>query len=133
MKDLTGRVIGNAFHVWKELGGGFLERVYHNALAHYLALDGFMVESDKRVKVYLQDGYEVGHFVLDLLISGMLVVELKAASGNPEVFAAQTLCYLRATRLHLALLINFSPTGPQVKRVVNDLDERPMPKFEPIS
>jgi GxxExxY protein len=103
---LTHAVIGAAIEVHRELGPGLLESIYEEALSHELALRGICFERQKQVDVAYKDLVIKGQR-LDLLVEGVLVVEIKSVSKLPDVALAQTLSYLRATGLKRALLINF--------------------------
>jgi GxxExxY protein len=104
--DLTEKIIGAAIEVHRLLGPGLLESIYEEALCHELQLRQLraarQVEVDVRYKEIVIKGQK-----LDLLVDDQVVVELKAVSRLPEVAVAQTLSYLKATGLKLALLLNF--------------------------
>lgn len=121
LEELTETVIGAAFKVSNELGVGFLERVYENALAIELREAGLVVEQQKPVKV-LYRGVIVGDYLIDLLVENRLVLELKHASGLADAHLAQSLNYLKATGYELALVINFGTSRVQIKRVIRSHD-----------
>lgn len=116
--DLSGLVIAAAIQVHTQLGPGFLESVYEQALKLELAKRGIAHESQKEVSIHY-DGRLVGSHVLDLLVAGEIVVELKAVKALEDVHYAQVRSYLRATGLKVGLLMNFSCPKLHVKRVVN--------------
>jgi GxxExxY protein len=116
--DLTRAVIGCSYTVANALGPGFLEKVYENALAHELRSAGLAVEQQKALKVYYRD-IVVGEYMADLLVEGLVVVELKAVRAFDDIHLAQCLNYLKATGLKVGLLINFGTRKVQIKRVVN--------------
>lgn len=116
-EELTEAVIGAAFAVSNELGVGFLERVYENALAIELRKLGLEVQQQKAVSVRYH-GEVVGDYVLDLMVNEQLVVELKHAKSLSDEHLAQTLNYLKATGFPLALIINFGTRRVQVKRAI---------------
>jgi GxxExxY protein len=118
LNPLTEKIIGGAFKVSSTLGVGFLEKVYENALAHELRKAGLKVEQQKPITVYY-DGVEVGHYDADLLVEGVVIVELKVAKALDDIHMAQCLNYLRATRLSLCLLLNFGTPKLTVKRIVH--------------
>jgi GxxExxY protein len=117
--EVTRRIIGAAYAVANALGSGFLEKVYENALVHELRRTGLGVDQQKPVRVFY-DGTVVGEYVADLLVQGVVVVELKAVRALDEVHIAQCLNYLKATGLNLCLLINFGNPRIQIKRLVHD-------------
>ena len=118
MNAISERIIGAAFDVHNELGVGFLEKVYENSLAYELRKKGYEVSQQHPVPVYY-DQTVVGEYLADLLVDGVVVVELKAVSELDEVHLAQCLNYLKATSLSLCLLLNFAKPKLQIKRVVH--------------
>lgn len=115
-KELTGEIINAAHTVHNELGYGFLERVYNKSLFIELSKRGYGVEFEKPIEVRY-DNQVVGGFFADLLVENKVVVEVKAADKYANVFEAQLLNYLKATRLKVGLIINFGPSV-EVKRMV---------------
>ena len=113
--DLAGKVIGLAMKVHSTLGAGFLESVYHKALAHELTKAGFRFESEKMLNV-LYDGVLVGEFVADLLVEDELIVELKAVQALATAHEVQTVNYLVATEKDIGLLINFGAERLEFKK-----------------
>ena len=107
LDDLAHRVIGAAIEVHRHLGPGFLEAVYEEALAIELRLRGVPFERQKLITVGYKEN-AVGEGKLDFLVNDRLIVELKAVEILSAIHKAQVISYLRATRLHLGLLINFN-------------------------
>ena len=122
INQLSEQIIGCAYAVSNGLGPGFLEKVYENALAHELRKAGLKVQPQAPVTIYY-DGIVVGEFFADLLIESSILVELKAAKELNDVHLAQCLNYLKATRLKLCLLMNFSRPKLELRRIVNGLQE----------
>ncbi|TWT97075.1 hypothetical protein Pla108_28520 [Botrimarina colliarenosi] len=122
LEEMTETVIGAAFTVSNELGIGFLEKVYENALAIELRGCGLLVQQQKPVQVSYR-GKIVGEYVIDLLVEDRLVLELKHAKALSEAHLAQSLNYLKATGFELALIINFGNPRVQVKRVIRSSDQ----------
>ena len=120
LNDLSGRVIGCAFTVLNTLGTGFPEKVYENALAQEICAAGLTVTQQSGVKVYYKDAV-VGEYFIDLLVEGVLLVELKTVKQPDEMHRMQCTNYLKATGLQLCLLLNFSKPRLEIKRVVNAL------------
>lgn len=114
--ELTDTVIGVFFDVYNELGFGFLESVYRNALRLALLEKGLTIEEEVTVSVFFR-GQNVGDFRADLVVNGVLLLELKTAERIVPVHEAQLLNYLRSTSLELGLILNFGPR-PQVRRLV---------------
>ena len=100
-------VIGAAIEVHKALGAGFPEDLYETALAAELEIRGIAHARQVPVEVRYK-GRPVGSFRLDLLVEDILVVELKSVSAIATVHVAQTIAYLKATSLHLGVILNFN-------------------------
>jgi GxxExxY protein len=116
-KELSYDVAGAAMAVHKELGHGFLEKVYHNALAVELRNRGVPFEMEAAIKVSYKDE-EVGDYYADFIIEGKLILEIKACSAICDEHMAQVINYLKATGLRLGILMNFGTPKFQFKRVV---------------
>ena len=112
---ITERVIGCAYRVAAKLGCGFLEKCYENALAHELRKAGLRVEQQASMKVWYDD-IVVGEYVADLIVEGVVLVELKAIQALDAVHSAQCINYLAATKLPVCLLVNFGKRV-DVKRI----------------
>ncbi len=102
------------------LGNGFLENVYENALAHELRKAGLSVEQQRGITV-TYDRVMVGEYFIDLLVEASILIELKTVAELSSAHRAQCLNYLRATGMHLCLLMNFGRPRLEVRRVVFDL------------
>jgi len=121
--ELSDVVLRTFYEVYNELGGGFLESVYHAAFALALRQTGLRVASEVPVPVYFR-GEQVGGFRADLTVEDRLLLELKAVSALDSVHEGQILHYLRATSFEVGLLLNFGPR-PQFKRfVLEDRNKR---------
>ena len=105
--ELARTVIGAAIDVHRELGPGYLESVYEEAMAQALSLNGVAFERQKSFKVSYKER-TVGEGRIDFLVGGKLVVELKAIEKLLPIHKAQVISYLRGTSCSLALLINFN-------------------------
>ncbi len=114
---LSKRIIGCALTVLHALGTGFLEKVYENALVHELRKSGLVVSQQHPV-VVRYDGIVVGDYTVDLFVEHSVRVELKATRAIDEIHRAQCLNYLKATGLHLCLLLNFGKPRLEIKRIV---------------
>jgi GxxExxY protein len=114
---LSGRVIEAAIAVHQALGPGFLESVYDNALQVALRHRSIPHETQQEARVVFEDEL-VGVHRLDLVVDGQIVVELKAVKALEDLHFAQLRSYLKATGLHVGLLMNFNAPTLVVKRVV---------------
>ena len=115
---VTERTIGAAYSVSNELGVGFLERPYENALVHELRLMGLQVEQQVPIKISYK-GVVVGEYIADLIVEGCVLVEVKAVKELDPVHEAQCLNYLRATGLKICLLINFGKSRVTIRRLMH--------------
>jgi GxxExxY protein len=104
--ELTEKIIGSAIEVHKILGPGLLESIYEEALCHEFDLTGIKYRRQVECNI-IYKGLTIKGQKLDLLVENEVVVELKSLSKMPEVALAQTLSYLKATRLKRGLIINF--------------------------
>jgi len=105
-EELAKQFVDVALEVHRELGPGYDELIYENALAVELKLRGIPFNRQKTIKVFYK-GVEVGEGRLDLLLDDELVVELKAVDELNPKHLAQVISYLKATELPLGLLVNF--------------------------
>ena len=112
--ELIKQVIGLAMKIHRELGMGFLEAIYANALAFELAEARFRFEREKRISVFYR-GHIMGDYLADLIIDGKIIVELKAVEGLLNAHSVQLVNYLSATRLDFGLLLNFGVKSLQFK------------------
>jgi len=116
--NLTERIIGYCFKVHRELGPGFNERIYHNALKVLFDQEGLRYRTEKEFEVVYLDK-KVGSFRTDLVVENEVIVEIKSLTGNIlPIFEYQLLSYLKASGLHIGLVINFGNKSCQIKRVV---------------
>ena len=117
-EQLTERIIGSCFKVHRELGPGFNEKIYHAALKLEFKQEKIRFQTEKEFEVSYLD-QRVGTFRADLVVEDKVVVEIKSLTGKiPIVFEYQLLSYLRASALHIGLLVNFGNKSCQVKRLV---------------
>ncbi|MFP9098473.1 GxxExxY protein [Flavobacterium sp. RHBU_24] len=115
-QELTGEVIKTFYDVYNELGYGFLEKVYQNALCIELTQRGFKVEAQKKIRVYYK-GQEVGFYIADLIINDILILELKACECLTDDCEYQLLNYLKATDCEIGLILNFGKK-PEIRRKI---------------
>jgi GxxExxY protein len=120
VNQLAHAVIGAAIEVHRLLGPGYAESVYEEALCVEFHLRSIPYERQKFVHIGYK-GTRVGETRLDILVGGLLVVELKSVDALAPVHTAQIISYLRATSNKLGLLINFNvPVLKEgIKRIVN--------------
>jgi GxxExxY protein len=117
-EEVTGRILKVFYEVYNELGHGFLESVYESAMEIALKEAGLGVERQVPISVHFRRQV-AGEFRADLLIEGVVIVELKATRALDQSHQAQVLNYLRATEIEVALLLNFGEK-PDFKRLLFD-------------
>ena len=104
--ELTGKILGAFFQLHKELGFGFSEKVYESALEVLLIELAMIVERQKNICVYYH-GIIVGEYKADMIVNGVVLLEIKSVDKLIDVHDAQLLNYLKATELEVGLLLNF--------------------------
>ncbi|MES2485498.1 MAG: GxxExxY protein [Bacteroidota bacterium] len=114
-KELTGEILKVFYDIYNELGYGFLERVYQNALFYELKIRGFKVEAQRKITVYYKD-LPVGDYFADIIVNNVVILELKACDHLTEEFEYQIVNYLRSTQCEVGLLLNFGKK-PEFKGV----------------
>jgi GxxExxY protein len=114
-EEITHKIIGAAYQVYNQLGFGFLESVYHNAMLIELVKYNLKAESEKPLNVFYDD-QKVGEFSADLFVENKVVVELKSVQNLAKGHEMQLVNYLNCLRKEIGLLINFGPSAVEVKR-----------------
>ena len=116
-KDLVYAINACVFEVYRQLGHGFLEKVYENALVMELQERGIAVEAQVSFAVKYK-GAIVGEYCADLVVENRVIIEVKAVERFHAAHEAQILNYLKATGKKVGLLVNFSHPKATVKRFV---------------
>ncbi len=116
-KDLSYKIIGLAMEAHKELGCGFLEKVYENALMMLLDREKILARQQAPADVYFK-GKVIGQYFADILVDNKLILELKTVDVIANIHTAQVLNYLRATGFKLGLILNFGKPRFEYKRLV---------------
>jgi GxxExxY protein len=116
-EELTYKIRGCVFEVYKELGAGFLEKVYENALMVELLKQSVRCKPQHCLRVRYK-GTVVGEYLADILIEDRVIIELKAVNKILPRHEAQLLNYLKATNIKVGLLVNFTYPKATVKRYV---------------
>ena len=122
-EELTHKIIGSAYKVFNALGFGFLESVYKKAMIIELSKNDIKVEAEKPLKVYY-DNQVVGDFYIDLFLDGTIVVELKSVQDLAKEHEVQLVNYLNGLNKSIGLLINFGPSGVEVKRKFRQFEQK---------
>lgn len=121
-KDITDKVIKAFYKVYNELGFGFLEKVYQNALFLELIVMDLNCEKQKQIKVYYNEQI-IGEYFADLTVNNSVIIELKAAETLVEKHELQLINYLKATEIEVGLLLNFGKKA-QFKRKLFTNDKK---------
>ena len=121
-REITRRIIGAAITVHRQLGAGFLESVYEEALAVEFALEGIAFVRQKPIALYYKD-HQVGEHRLDFLVEDLIVVELKAIRALEDIHFAIGRSYLKASGLKDGLLLNFASVPLTIKRFGRELSK----------
>ena len=114
--ELTEKIIGCFYAVYKTLGYGFLEKIYENAMRIELAGCGLSVVQQRSIEVWYNQE-RVGEYFADLLVNDLILVEIKAVKSLMPEHEAQLLNYLKATPYEVGLLLNFGPQPQQMRRL----------------
>ena len=117
-KELSDKIIGCAFKVYNELGSGFLEKVYENALLYELRKNGIACNNQVPAKVFY-DEIVVGDYFIDIFVESKIIIELKVCDSLSDIHYAQLINYLKATKIKPGYLLNFgSKNKLEFKRLV---------------
>ena len=118
--ELTSVILGCCFDIMNELGTGFLESIYKNALFISLHQKGLLIEVEKSFEVYFRE-QKIGYYKADLVIEKSVIVELKCCKSLLPEHQAQLINYLKAANLDIGLLVNFGSKKVEYKRVYHPL------------
>ena len=119
---ITDKIIGIYYDVYNELGYGFLECLYKESMRIALSDVGLSVVTEHAVPVWFK-GHKVGEFRADMLVNGIVLLELKAVRVLDKAHEAQLLHYLKATSIEVGLLLNFGER-PQFRRLLFDNERK---------
>ncbi len=123
-EDITDKIIKAFYKVYNDLGCGFLEKVYGNAMNIEMTDMGMRVEKEKSIQVFYK-GIIVGDYFADLLVDDLVITELKVAERLREEHEAQLLNYLRSTDIEVGLLLNFGKKAEFKRKIfTNDRKKR---------
>ncbi len=114
--EITKKIINAYYNVYNTLGYGFLEKVYENAMMVELRKFNLICERQKLIKV-VYENHDVGEYYADIIVNGLVIIELKAAESLCLEHECQLVNYLKATNIEVGLLLNFGKQ-PEFKRKV---------------
>ena len=136
--DLTRKIIQSCLEVIKELGAGFLENVYKNALYIAMKQKGMNVLVEQKYEVIFRK-HKIGKYIADLVVDDLVIVELKCCKMLPSEHQAQVINYLKASGIPVGLLVNFGNQKLEYKRLHHpnefkseESDEEPLPFLSPL-
>lgn len=116
---LAALIRDTAYRIHVYLGTGYLEKVYENCLKHRLEQQGVQVWQQAQIEVFDEDGYRIGFYAADLVVEGLIIIELKAVKTLCAEHEAQLMNYLKATHVRDGMLINFGSEKFQIcKRII---------------
>ncbi|MDR0874081.1 MAG: GxxExxY protein [Prevotellaceae bacterium] len=118
-RKLTDKIITCFYRIYNDLGYGFLERVYQNALYFALIDEGLKCEAEKPIKVY-HNGRVVGDYRADLLVEDCILLELKACEEINSAHETQLINYLKATKIEVGYLLNFGKKAEFRRKVFSN-------------
>src|SRR5262245_32914435 len=136
--NLTETILGCCFDVMNELGVGFLESVYKNALFIAIKEKGLKIEAEKRFEIEFR-GRKIGLYIADLVVEDLVIVELKSCESLLGEHQAQLINYLKASDILVGLLVNFGKRKVEYKRLHHPAyptvcdPAYPVPHFSEIS
>jgi GxxExxY protein len=117
-KDETFKIIGAGMEVHKQLGGGFLEPVYQEALAIEFKELNLPFEREVQLPIYYKEHKLTKLYKPDFICFGKIIIELKASAAIVDENYAQVFNYLKASKMKLALLLNFGSKSLEYKRII---------------
>ena len=118
-QELIEEIIFHFYKIHKDLGYGFLERVYQNALYFALTDEGIKCEAEKPIKVY-HNGRVVGDYRADLVVEDSIILELKACEELNPAHEAQLINYLKATGIEVGYVLNFGKSARFSRKVYSN-------------
>lgn len=124
--ELTGKILGAFFQVQKELGFGFSEKVYEGAMEVLLLELGLQVARQQDINVYFR-----GEYRADLIVNGLVLLELKSVDKLIDAHSAQLLNYLKATEIEVGLLLNFGREAEFRRKIYDNLKKGSMTWLTP--
>jgi len=119
-KDLSYKIIGIAMEVHRELGPGFLEKVYENALMVLFEDNNINVKQQEKIKIKFRNKI-IGDYIADIIVEDLIILELKSSKSINPIYKAQLSNYLKATNKKVGIILNFGKRSLEVERVVNSM------------
>lgn len=126
-EDVTYKIRGACFEVWKAFGGAFKEAVIDRALTKALEAQGLKVENQKRIDIYFK-GDKVGTYIPDKIVNQVILLELKCKPYLTYEDERQFWLYLKGSSYKIGLLVNFGSKKLEIKRRVYDQARKSLPR-----
>jgi len=117
LKTETEKIIGFAFEILNEVGHGLNEKIYENSLTVLFKLNNIAFDQQRSFPVFFR-GVEVGEFIPDLIVFGLVIVDTKVIDRTTDHERGQMLNYFRITKLQVGLILNFKNARLEFERVV---------------
>lgn len=115
---ITNQIIGYCYEIHTQLGPGFVERIYTNALKMIFDSNNIQYETEKEYPVKFNNKI-IGKFRVDFIIEDKVIVEIKAVTGIlPKIFETQVISYLKASKINVGLLVNFRNRRCEIRRLM---------------
>lgn len=125
LEEETYKIRGCLLNIHKELGCGFLEKVYQEALEMELSAANIPFSREKILPVYYNGKQLKQTYIADFVCYDNIIIEVKAVSELTDLHRAQVFNYLKATNLDLGLLVNFGEISLKVERLFNYRKKQP--------
>lgn len=122
-REITDKIIKAYYKVYNDLGYGFLERVYENALFIELTDMGLICEKQRPIDVFYK-GIKVGNYFADIIVENKVIIELKATEAIIEEHEFQLINYLKATEIEIGLLLNFGKVPEFTRKIFTNNNKK---------
>lgn len=122
-KEITDKILRAFYTVYNTLGFGFLEKVYENAMIIELRKLGLACIKQQPIRVFY-DEQAVGYYFADVVVEGLIILELKAGEAIAEEHELQLINYLKATEIEVGLLLNFGRKPGFKRKVFTNINKR---------
>lgn len=119
---------GACFFVWKKFGGAFKEKIIEEALAIEIEKRGLKIERQKRIIVYYDEKYKLGTYLIDQVVNGKIIIEIKVKPFLNREDERQFWLYLKGSKYKLGFLVNFG-NKLEIRRRIYDKARRKIPHF----
>lgn len=117
-KDLSYKIIGIVYKVYNNLGYGYQEKYYKQAIALELAKEKLAYLQEKEIKLFYENK-QIGKYFIDFVVENKIVLEIKVANRFYARDVKQILGYLKSEKLKLGILVLIAPVGIKYKRIIN--------------